>query len=127
MNLKKIKLLNFRNYKKVSIDFDKNINIIIGNNAVGKTNILESIYVLALTKSYRTQDINLIEKNSEFTKLKGEIREENILRNLEVFITKDSKKVYLNNNEIKNCRNLTRSGPSISSLPMWETSKMPQY
>ena len=101
MNLKKIKLLNFRNYKKVSIDFDKNINIIIGNNAVGKTNILESIYVLALTKSYRTQDINLIEKNSEFTKIKGEIREENILRNLEVFITKDSKKVYLNNNEIK--------------------------
>ncbi len=101
MNLKKIKLLNFRNYKKVSIDFDKNINIIIGNNAVGKTNILESIYVLALTKSYRTQDINLIEKNSEFTKIKGEIREENILRNLEVFITKDTKKVYLNNNEIK--------------------------
>ena len=101
MILKKIKLLNFRNYKKASIDFDKNINIIIGNNAVGKTNILESIYVLALTKSYRTQDINLIEKNSEFTKVKGEIREENILRNLEVFITKDSKKVYLNNNEIK--------------------------
>ena len=101
MNLKKIKLLNFRNYKKVSIDFDKNINIIIGNNAVGKTNILESIYVLALTKSYRTQDINLIEKSSDFTKIKGEIRENNILRNLEVFITKDNKKVYLNNNEIK--------------------------
>jgi DNA replication and repair protein RecF len=101
MKIKKIKLLNFRNHKKLTIDFDNNINIIIGNNAVGKTNILESIYTLALTKSYRTQDINLIEKNSEFTKIKGEIRDNNIFRNLEVFITKEDKKVYLNNNEIK--------------------------
>ena len=101
MKIKKIKLLNFRNHKKLTIDFDNNINIIIGNNAVGKTNILESIYTLALTKSYRTQDINLIEKNSDFTKIKGEIRDNNIFRNLEVFITKEDKKVYLNNNEIK--------------------------
>ena len=44
MKIKKIKLLNFRNHKKLTIDFDNNINIIIGNNAVGNTNILESIY-----------------------------------------------------------------------------------
>ena len=101
MILKKIKLLNYRNHKKCTINFDKNINIIIGNNAAGKTNILESIYYLALTKSYRTQDMNLIEKNSDFTKIKGEIKDFNFFRSLEVFLTKNEKKVYLNNTEIK--------------------------
>ena len=59
MIIRKINLINFRNYKKISISFDKKINIFIGDNAQGKTNILESIYFLALTKSYRTNDKNL--------------------------------------------------------------------
>ena len=54
MKLTKINLTNFRNYDKLELNFDKNINIFIGNNAQGKTNILESIYVLSITKSHRT-------------------------------------------------------------------------
>ena len=76
MILRKINLINFRNYRKININFDKNINIIIGDNAQGKTNILESIYFLALTKSYRTIDMNLINHESDFTKVKGEINYE---------------------------------------------------
>ena len=45
MYIQKIKLENFRNYKKAEIEFDKNINIIYGDNAQGKTNILSSIFV----------------------------------------------------------------------------------
>lgn len=53
MNLTKINLVNFRNYSKVNISLGPKINIFIGDNAQGKTNILESIVVLALTKSHR--------------------------------------------------------------------------
>ena len=101
MILRKIKLVNFRNYQKQEINFDKKINIIIGDNAQGKTNILESIYFLALTKSYRTNDINLINKNSEFTTVKGEIKDESVYKKLYVELKKDNKSVKINNNEIK--------------------------
>ena len=102
MILRKINLINFRNYKKVNINFDKNTNIIIGDNAQGKTNILESIYFLALTKSYRTQDMNLINKECEFTKVKGELKDDRVFKTLEIYLSKEEKKVSINSNKIKN-------------------------
>ncbi len=73
MYIEKIKLTNFRNYEKEEINLDKNINIFYGNNAQGKTNILESIYLCAIGKSYRTnKDIELINKNKEFSKVELE-------------------------------------------------------
>lgn len=101
MIIRKIKLINFRNYKKISIDFDKNINILIGDNAQGKTNILESIYFLALTKSYRTLDCNLINKNADLSRVKGEIKDDKVYKSLSVEISKDSKKVIINSSEVK--------------------------
>ena len=53
MKIHHLKLINFRNYEKLEMDFSENYNIIYGNNGVGKTNLVESIYVLALTKSFR--------------------------------------------------------------------------
>ena len=99
--IRKLNLINFRNYKKSSLSFDKKINIIIGDNAQGKTNILESIYLLALTKSYRTLDVNLIKKEELIAKVKGEIKDEKIFKSLAVEITKDTKKVKINNNDVK--------------------------
>ena len=52
MKLKRVSLNNYRNYSDIVVDFNDNLNIIIGNNAQGKTNLLESIYVLAVTKSF---------------------------------------------------------------------------
>ena len=54
MFIKNIKVENFRNYENEVIEFNKNINIIYGNNAQGKTNILEAIFFSALGKSFRT-------------------------------------------------------------------------
>ena len=85
MILKKIKLVNYRNLVKQEIDFSKKINIFIGDNAQGKTNILESIYFLALTKSYRTNDNNLINKNSLSLKVKGDIKDNDIFKTLTIF------------------------------------------
>ena len=100
MILKKIKLVNYRNLVKQEVNFSKNINIFIGDNAQGKTNLLESIYFLALTKSYRTNDLNLINKDSMSSKVKGDIKDGSISKSLSVEISEDGKTVRINNNEI---------------------------
>ena len=70
MYIKKIKLENFRNYEKQEVEFDKNINIIYGDNAQGKTNILESIFICSLGKSFRTnKDKELINKEKKYAKI----------------------------------------------------------
>ena len=70
MYIQKIKLENFRNYEKEEIEFDKNVNIIYGDNAQGKTNILEAIFICSLGKSFRTnRDKELINKEKEYAKI----------------------------------------------------------
>ncbi len=64
MNIKNIKLLNFRSYTEANINFNKGINILYGDNASGKTNLVEAIYYFAFSKSFRTNDDkNLIKMN----------------------------------------------------------------
>ena len=53
MIIKSIELVNYRNYEKVYIPLDSGINILYGDNAQGKTNVLESVYMCATTKSHR--------------------------------------------------------------------------
>lgn len=67
MYIKKIKLTNFRNYEEQEVELDKNINIFYGNNAQGKTNLLEAVYLCAIGKSYRTnRDKELVKENKGF-------------------------------------------------------------
>ena len=63
MNLERIKLYNFRNYEQLDLEFDPGVNLILGDNAQGKTNLLEAIGYLGSGKSFRTQ------KNSELVRL----------------------------------------------------------
>jgi len=100
--IRKLKLINFRNHKKSIINFNKKINIFIGDNAQGKTNILESIYFLALTKSYRTDDYNLINKDYDQMKVNAEIKDNAIYKNMSVELSSSNgKTVKINNNEIR--------------------------
>ena len=72
MYIKILKLKNYRNYEEVEINFDPNINIIYGNNAVGKTNLLESIYMCSTSKSHKNtkeDDIINFNKNESHIKL----------------------------------------------------------
>lgn len=102
MILTKINLINFRNYKKISLKLNKNINIFIGNNAQGKTNILESIYILAITKTYRYgTESSLIKKGAEQAKILGNLNVNGVPKDLEVIINKQKKVVKLNNTEIR--------------------------
>ncbi len=99
MYLKNLELNNFRNISKLSLTFNKNINIFIGNNAQGKTNILESIYFLAITKSHRTHnELNLINKNELYTKVYGIYMDDNSNDNiLSILLNEKGKKVSINN------------------------------
>lgn len=54
MYIKSLEIKNFRNYKDFSIEFNKNLNIIIGKNAQGKTNLIEAIFLSSIGKSFRT-------------------------------------------------------------------------
>lgn len=70
-------MIHFRNFLEVSLDFDDSLNIFIGDNAQGKTNIIESIYTLLRGSSYRTKDeYNLINWHEKQSYLLGEVEKE---------------------------------------------------
>ncbi len=97
MYLDHLTVQNFRNLKKLDVDFDPNVNIFIGKNAQGKTNLLEAIYFLALTRSHRTSsDRDLIGFDGEYTNLAGHVQKSQVTLNLRVLITKKGKKVWIN-------------------------------
>jgi len=56
MRLEELKLHHFRNYQDLTVSFGPGVNVLIGENAQGKTNLLEAIYFLALARSHRTSN-----------------------------------------------------------------------
>lgn len=102
MKIKNLKLKNFRNYDDLSIELSDNLNIFIGDNAQGKSNILESIVVLALTKSYmNVKDKNLIKVGAMFTNISANINFGNSIDELFISFNDTEKKVKINNNLVK--------------------------
>ena len=102
MYIKKLKLHNFRNYKSLNITLTKGINIIYGENAQGKTNLLESIYVLGITKSHRNFiDNSLIKKNEDYLTIEGIISKNKIDDKLNIYLDNKTKILKYNNNTIK--------------------------
>ncbi len=74
MIIKSLKLTNFRNYTGLDLSFDSDINVLVGDNGVGKTNILEAIYLLSTTRSFRARyDSDLISYDQNFTNIEAEI------------------------------------------------------
>lgn len=102
MRLNKIQLQHFRNYEDLTLSFPKNLNIFLGENAQGKTNILESIYCLAMTRSHRTSnEQELIQWGSEFAYLQGTLAKNRGVLPLELSITKKGRKSKVNHIEQK--------------------------
>ena len=101
MKITSLKVNNFRNYKKLVLDFNPSKNIIIGKNGMGKTNIVEAIYVLALTKSFRgSKDDVIIKYDEDITKVEGTIVDE-YKQDYKIVISRDeNKKVWINKKKI---------------------------
>ena len=74
MRLNQLVLRNFRSYTDCEIEFTDRVNLIVGENAQGKTTLLEAIYFLSTAKSHRTYpDNELIRHNESWFYLKGEV------------------------------------------------------
>lgn len=90
MILDSLHLSNFRIYKKISFSFSPNITLVVGENASGKTNLLESIFFLSTGKSFKAdRDTEMISFEKEMGRIKGEIKQNNNeeIINLEVILT----------------------------------------
>ncbi len=103
MILKSIELRNFRNYNNQKINFENNINVLIGKNAQGKTNILESIFLCAIGKSPRTnKEKDLIKWESTFSKVTAEVLKTDGQKKIEIFMFSDQNKtIKINSLPIK--------------------------
>lgn len=100
MYIEEIELHNYRNYRELSLSFENNVNVILGENAQGKTNVIESIYVLGMAKSHRTSsDRDLIRWDEEYAKIKGRIQKSRGSIPLELLISKKGKKARFNHIE----------------------------
>ena len=100
MKIQHLKLLNFRNYERIELSFSPKYNIIYGNNGVGKTNLVEAIYVLALTKSFRgSVDKVLIMNDKDVCRVEGVVSEK-YENKYKIIMRKDSKKVKINDTKI---------------------------
>ena len=92
-----LKVYNFRNYESLSLKFSPKLNIIYGKNGSGKTNVVEALYVLALTKSFRTKDdLNIIKKGEISTRIEAKVITDSV-NDYQIIINEDGKKVKINN------------------------------
>lgn len=97
MHIRKIELTNFRNYDKFKIDNLEDINVIIGANGIGKTSIIESIYVASTARSFKNNDENvMIKSNSDYFKIKVLVDDEIRTKQLEYLLTNNGKKTKIN-------------------------------
>ena len=114
MYLKKLILSNFRNYEKEEINLIKGINFFEGDNAQGKTNIIEAIYMCAFGKSYRTiKDTETVKFNSDFCRINLEYNKENINKEIEIYVDKNNRK-QIKKDGIK----ITKLADHVGEIPL---------
>ena len=95
MKIDDLKLLNFRSYSSITFKFSPNLNIIYGLNGAGKTNIVEAIYALSLTKSFRTNnDAIMIMNGKNVCKVEANIKTDNF-HNYQLIFQNHEKKVKI--------------------------------
>lgn len=102
MQINEIILQDFRNYDHLQLQFTDNINVFIGENAQGKTNLMEAINVLAMSKSHRTpRDKELIRWDQPFAKIEGHLTNKHGPLHMEIVLSKKEKKMKVNHLEKK--------------------------
>lgn len=100
MKVNELRLRNFRNYGKVDVQFSDGVNVLIGENAQGKTNLLEAIYVLALTKSHRANsNRDLISWDDKAADIWGLVQRSSGKTQLELTLSSKGKRAKVNHIE----------------------------
>ncbi|MCU0429488.1 MAG: DNA replication/repair protein RecF [Cytophagaceae bacterium] len=99
MYIEKLNLINFKNYEEADLQFSPNINIFLGDNGAGKTNLLDAIHCLSLTKSaFHSNESYNIKKHERFFSLLATFRKENKALTLQYDLQSGQKKVFRCNN-----------------------------
>lgn len=97
MQLNSLQLVNFRNYDSLHLEFNKKVNLLVGKNGQGKTNIVESIYMLSFGKSFRTnKDKEIIKFEKENLYVGGAFSKKNTKGLIEIAISKNKKGIKVN-------------------------------
>ncbi len=120
MIIKKINLYNFRNYKKTEIILQEGINVFWGSNGSGKTNILESIYYVAYTHSFRTlNDVALVNENSDKMFVEIESYHDGLTKLFSLEFSKEQRKkiAKINNNKLPKLSKIIGEIPIILFSP----------
>ena len=93
MIIKSLELENYRNYKELKIDFDRGVNILYGDNAQGKTNILESIFVSATTRSHKgSNDKDIVNFDADEAHIKTILDRDGLERRVDMHLRKGKTK-----------------------------------
>ena len=92
MEISSLSLFNFRNWLDGKIEFGKNINILVGDNAQGKTNVLEAIFFCAIGKSTRSRDKELVNFEKENSKITVFVQKKFGKTKIEIYLFKKQKK-----------------------------------
>lgn len=102
MFVKSIDLLNFRNYKNETINFSDGVNIVHGKNAQGKTNLVESLYLLSCAKSFKTsKDVEMILHGEKHATISANIQKDYGILNLKCELkNNENKNFYINNTKL---------------------------
>lgn len=108
MIIKSLELADFRNYENLEINFDKGTNILYGNNAQGKTNILEAIYVSATTKSHKgSKDKEIVSFNKEESHIRTYLLKDDEEIRVDMHLRKNkSKGIAIDGQKIKKAADL---------------------
>ena len=93
MYIENLALQNYRNYARAEITFSDGINILYGDNAQGKTNILEAIYLIGTTKSHRgSKDREIIRFDADESHIRAEIKKDGMHRRIDMHLKKSKSK-----------------------------------
>lgn len=111
-----MRLQKFRSYKDSSFEFDPGVNIVIGPNASGKTNLLEAILVLASGSSFRARDIELVKHREPWARLDGWFGQDNRTVKIVVENERATKTFELNGKPYKRL-SLERTVPAVLFEP----------
>ncbi|WBW49989.1 DNA replication/repair protein RecF [Peptoniphilus equinus] len=118
MRLSKLHLLNFRNYGRAYFEPDPGMNLLIGPNAIGKTNLLESIYLLVSARSFRTVNAeDMIKKDRSESVITGLVEDGVYEDRLEIHLKREAKNTYAINEEKFNSRTYQKDYNAVVFTP----------
>ena len=119
MHLETLRLINFKNYQKIEFNFHQEINCLVGENGVGKTNVLDAIYYLSLAKSsFNISDSHIIRHETSFFSIFGKFLKDEKSYNVKCTSGRNNKKsIALNDEEYRKIRDHVGNFPVVLISP----------